>query len=180
MMPQKKNPDSLELIRGKTGRLIGNYTRFATTLKGVGLSYFKDLQEDKEPFIDSFETLEITLKVFSNVLETLDVNKERIEKSLDPFLFATDIADYLAKKGMPFREAHSVVGKIVGYCVEKKIELNSLELAKLKEFSDLFENDILAYFNWEHALKCRDVYGGTGPTSIERQLKQANEFLDGR
>jgi len=178
MMPQKKNPDSLELIRGKTGRLIGNYTRFATTLKGIGLSYFKDLQEDKEPFFDSLETIEITLQVFAKVLETLKVNEKKIKKSLDPFLLATDIADYLVKKGMPFREAHSVVGKMVGYCVEENVEFNSLKMAKLKEFSNLFEEDIFAYFDWEQALKNRDVYGGTGPTSIERQLKQAKEFLD--
>jgi argininosuccinate lyase len=178
MMPQKKNPDSLELIRGKTGRLIGNYTRFATTLKGIGLSYFKDLQEDKEPLIDSFDTISITLQVFTEVLKTLKVNEKKIEKSLDPFLLATDIADYLVKKGMPFREAHSVVGKMVGYCVKENKEFNSLKMAELKEFSDLFEDDIFAYFNWEQALKNRDVYGGTGPTSIERQLKQAKEFLD--
>lgn len=178
MMPQKKNPDSLELIRGKTGRLIGNYTRFATTLKGIGLSYFKDLQEDKEPLIDSFHTIDITLQVFAKVLETLKVNEKKIEKSLDPFLLATDIADYLVKKEMPFREAHSVVGKIVGYCVEKNENLNELKLENLKEFSNLFEDDIFGYFDWKQALKNRDVYGGTGPVSIKRQLKQAKEFLN--
>jgi argininosuccinate lyase len=177
MMPQKKNPDSLELIRGKTGRLIGNYTGFATTLKGIGLSYFKDLQEDKEPLIDSLKTIEIVLQVFANVLDTLTVNEGKIKESLDPFLLATDIADYLVKKGMSFREAHGVVGKIVAFCIENEKRFNTLEIKDMRKFSDLFEEDVLLCFDWENALKNRDVYGGTGRTSVERQLKQAEEFL---
>ncbi|MCL1946123.1 MAG: argininosuccinate lyase [Chitinivibrionia bacterium] len=180
MMPQKKNPDSLELIRGKTGRLIGNYTRFAATLKGIGLSYFKDLQEDKEPLIDSFKTVEITLRVFSNVLDTLTINEKIIERTLDPFLLATDIADYLVKKGMPFREAHGVVGKIVAFCVEKNKKFNLLELKELKEFSPIFENDVLSFFDFKNALKHRDVYGAAGPISVEKQLSLAKEFLQNR
>jgi len=177
MMPQKKNPDSLELIRGKTGRLIGNYTRFATTLKGIGLSYFKDLQEDKEPFIDSVNTVEITLSVFANVLNTLKINEKNITKSLDPFLLATDVADYLVKKGLPFRQAHGVVGKMVGFCVENQKAFNSLDVLQLKEFSPLFEDDVKLCFDWNNALKSRDVFGGTGPKSISRQIETAKDFL---
>ena len=177
MMPQKKNPDCLELIRGKTGRLIGNYTRFATTLKGIGLSYFKDLQEDKEPLIDSLKTVETTLRVFSGVLDTLNVNEKNIKESLDPFLLATDIADYLVKKGTPFREAHGVIGKIVAYCVEKGVKFNSLELKELKKFSPLFMDDVLPFFDFKNALNRRDVYGAAGPASVERQIALAGEFL---
>jgi argininosuccinate lyase len=178
MMPQKKNPDSLELIRGKTGRLIGNYTRFAATLKGIGLSYFKDLQEDKEPLIDSLKTVETTLRVFANVLDTITINEKTIEKSLDPFLLATDVADYLVKKEMPFRQAHGVVGKIVAYCVEMDKKFNALTVDELKEFSPLFKEDVLEFFDYENALKHRDVYGATGKASVEKQLKLAKEFLD--
>ncbi|MDR0303924.1 MAG: argininosuccinate lyase [Chitinispirillales bacterium] len=177
MMPQKKNPDSLELIRGKTGRLIGNYTGFAAALKGIGLSYFKDLQEDKEPFIDSVNTVETELLVFENVLQTLKIKENNITKSLDPFLLATDVADYLVRKGLPFRQAHNIVGKIVGFCVENKKAFNSFEVSQLKKFSPLFEDDVKNCFDWNNALKSRDVFGGTGPASVTLQLKIAKDFL---
>ena len=178
MMPQKKNPDSLELIRGKTGRTIGNYTRFATTLKGIGLSYFKDLQEDKEPLIDSLKTVEMTLRVFSKVLDTLKINEKNIEKSLDPFLLATDVADYLVRKGMPFRQAHGVIGKTVAYCVKNNKKFNALSLSELQEFSTLFDEDVLEYFDFKNALKQRDIYGAAGPSSVEAQLEYAKAFFE--
>jgi argininosuccinate lyase len=178
MMPQKKNPDSLELIRGKSGRLIGNYTRFASTLKGVGLSYFKDLQEDKEPFIDSHEQITLVMEVLIHVIESLEVKKENISKALDPFLLATDIADYLVRKNLPFRQAHHVVGSIVGYCVKENIELNALSLNKLQDFSELFSNDVLDLFDWKTALNGRDIYGGTGPNSLKLQITKAKKIVD--
>ena len=177
MMPQKKNPDSLELIRGKTGRLIGNYTRFAATLKGIGLSYFKDLQEDKEPLIDSLKTVEIVLSVFANVLRTVKIKEKNIAKSLDSFLLATDVADYLVRKGLPFRDSHNVVGKMVGFCVENDRAFNSFEILELKRFSPLFEDDVKECFDWSNALKSRDVFGGTGPSSITKQFETAEKFL---
>ncbi|MGM0443244.1 MAG: argininosuccinate lyase [Fibrobacterota bacterium] len=177
MMPQKKNPDSLELIRGKAGRLLGNYTRFATTLKGVGLSYFKDLQEDKEPFIDSAAELRMILEVLANVLRTLTVKPAEIEKRLNPFLIATDMADYLVRKGLPFRESHHVIGRIVGYSVDSGVALNQISVEKLQEFSQLFEDDVTALFNWNTALKGRDIPGGTGPKSVAAQLKKAEKLL---
>ncbi len=177
MMPQKKNPDSLELIRGKTGRLVGNYSRFATTLKGVGLSYFKDLQEDKEPFIDSINQVRLIMAVFTEVLKTLKINKDRIAAALDPFLLATDLADYLVRKGMPFRNSHHVIGSIVGHCDKNKIELNKMSTAELKQFSDLFDEDVQSLFDWNTALNGRDIPGGTGPTSVANQIKKAKEIL---
>lgn len=177
MMPQKKNPDSLELIRGKSGRLVGNYTRFATTIKGIGLTYFKDLQEDKEPFIDSDEQIRLIMEVLTQVLISLEVKRETISGALDPFLLATDLADYLVRKGLPFRQSHHVVGAIVGHCVSSKTELNTLTLAQLQDFSPLFEKDVLSLFDWETALNGRDIPGGTGPTSIARQLETAKTLI---
>lgn len=177
IMPQKKNPDSLELIRGKSGRFVGNYIRFATTLKGIGMTYFKDLQEDKEPLFDSVVHMEMVLKVFTQVLVTLNVKKENITDDLDPLLLATDLADYLARKGMPFRLAHKVVGKIVAFCIENKKPLNELTATELKIFSDLFENDVIQCFSWENAVNSRNIYGGTGRDSVKEQIRMAHEIV---
>ncbi len=178
MMPQKKNPDSVELIRGKTGRFIGNYMRFATTSKGVGLTYYKDLQEDKEPIFDSLYQMEMVLKVFTQVLLTIKVKNESIKKDLDPFLIATDLADYLVKKGMPFRQAHKVVGRIVGYSVESGIALDKMGQKKLAEFSDLYTQDVEALFVWQTAVDNRCIEGGTARVSVEKQIKDALAILD--
>jgi argininosuccinate lyase len=177
IMPQKKNPDSLELIRGKSGRFVGNYMRFATTLKGIGMTYFKDLQEDKEPLFDSVSHMEMVLKVFTQVLVTLNVKKENITDDLDPLLLATDLADYLARKGMPFRLAHKVVGKIVAFCIENKKPLNKLTTTELNAFSELFENDVIQCFSWENAVDSRNIYGGTGRDSVREQLRMAHEIV---
>jgi argininosuccinate lyase len=177
MMPQKKNPDSLELIRGKAGRFIGNYTRLATTLKGVGLAYFKDLQEDKEPLFDSLHQLNLVCEVFANVLSTLSVKADSIKKDLDPLLLATDLADYLVSKGMPFRQAHKVVGKIVGECIEKKLDLTKLSVQDLKRHSALFAKDALKVFNWDNAIAHRNIQGGTGLASVKRQIQKAKKLI---
>jgi argininosuccinate lyase len=177
MMPQKKNPDSLELIRGKTGRFIGNYTRFAATLKGVGLAYYKDLQEDKEPLIDSFDQLELVCEVFVKVVATLSVKADAIAKDLDPLLLATDLADYLVSKGMPFRQAHKVVGKIVGECIKKNLDLTTLSVHDLKRHSELFGKDALKVFKWENAIAHRNIEGGTGPASVKRQMAKAKKLV---
>ncbi len=177
MMPQKKNPDSLELIRGKSGRFVGNYTRFATTLKGVGLAYYKDLQEDKEPVIDSITQMILVLSVFSGVIKTLTVNTNTIADKLDPFLYATDVADYLVEKGVPFREAHAVVGTIVKHCLKADMAWDKLSVETLKEFSDDFESDIKDVFNWDSALAHRNIQGGTGPDSIAKQIEQAKKLI---
>jgi len=178
MMPQKKNPDSLELIRGKTGRLIGNWVRLATTLKGIGLAYYKDLQEDKEPYFDSVHHSGLVLGVFTNVIATLSVNASKITAGLDPFLLATDLADYLVRKGLPFRQAHKVVGRIVGHCVDTKTDLRALQLPVLKTFDPLFEKDVTRIFSWKNALSARESTGGTGPKSVRRQLLLARKLIN--
>jgi argininosuccinate lyase len=177
MMPQKKNPDSLELIRSKAGRCIGNYTGFAATLKGVGLTYYKDLQEDKRPLFDSFDQMLLVCKVFRSVVETLAVNAEALKAALDPFLLATDLADYLVEKNMPFRQAHKIVGKIVAHCIEKHIDFQKLGPVALKEFSPLFGPDVLNVFKWENAIKHRSVLGGTGIKSVNEQIERARKLL---
>ena len=177
MMPQKKNPDSLELIRGKAGRFIGNYTRFAATLKGVGLAYYKDLQEDKEPLFDSLDQLMLCLAVFEKVIATLTVNADRIKADLDPFLLATDLADYLVSKGMAFRQAHKLVGKIVACCLESGASLSSLTVEQLREFSPLFGKDALRVFKWENAISRRDIEGGTGLNSVKKQIEKAKKLV---
>lgn len=177
MMPQKKNPDSLELIRGKCGRFIGNYTRFATTLKGVGLTYYKDLQEDKEPLIDSLYQMEMVLQVFTQVVATLTVQKKRIDADLHPFLLATDFADYLVRKGLPFRQAHKVVGKLVAHCVEQGVALTALSLQELHIFSELFGADVAELASWEGAVAGRRVAGGTSRASVKEQVARAKALL---
>lgn len=176
MMPQKKNPDSLELIRGKCGRFIGNYTRLATTLKGVGLTYYKDLQEDKEPVFDSITQMDMLLRVFTRVIATLEVRKKRIADDLHPFLLATDYADYLVRKGMPFRDAHRTVGKIVGHCVENGILLSSVPLEELRRFSPLFDDTVAGIVSFEDAVNGRSVTGGTSRKNVEKQLVLARKI----
>jgi argininosuccinate lyase len=180
MMPQKKNPDSLELVRGKCARFLGNYMRCAVMLKGVGLAYYKDLQEDKEPLFDSVAQIGLVLEVFTNVLRTLTVDAGRIERNLDPFLFATDLADYLALKGMPFRQAHKVVGKIVAHCTQNEVELSALSLQDFKSFSPLFGGDVARIFSWDNALSHRDLEGGTGVKSVKRQIAAAKKMVQAR
>jgi argininosuccinate lyase len=177
MMPQKKNPDSLELIRAKAGRCIGNYTGFASTLKGVGLAYCKDLQEDKAPLFDSLYQMELSCTVFARVIDTLTVKAEAMARDLDPFLLATDLADYLVEKSMPFRQAHKVVGKIVAFCIEKKRNLQTLTMEELKRFSGLFGPDVKAVFKWENAIAHRNVLGGTGLESVKNQMAQAKKLV---
>lgn len=177
MMPQKKNPDSLELIRGKCGRFIGNYTRMAATLKGVGLTYYKDLQEDKEPLFDSIDHMKLVLEVFAHVVATLTVKKERIAKDLHPFLLATDFADFLVRKGMPFRKAHNVIGKMVGHCVQNDIPFSSLGVSDLQTFSELFDESALRLFSWSGAVEGRSVQGGTSRNSVDAQIAEAKKLL---
>ena len=177
MMPQKKNPDSLELIRAKAGRCIGNYIGFASVLKGVGLAYCKDLQEDKEPLFDSLYQMGLVCTVFAKVIETLAVKAEAMARDLDPFLLATDLADYLVNRSMTFREAHKVVGKIVAYCIEKKRGPQTLTVEELKGFSGLFEADVTGVFRWENAIAHRNVPGGTGLESVKNQLAHAKKLI---
>ncbi len=182
MMPQKKNPDSLELMRGKSARFIANHTRLATTLKGIGLAYYKDLQEDKEPVFDSVSQMQRMLGVFTGVIDTLQVRGTRVRNNLDSYMLATDIADYLVDKGIRFRESHHISGRIVSYCLDNDCPLTSLSLSQLRKFSSAFEEDIATVLQWDHAISHRDVAGGTGHKSVDAQLEKArslcNEDID--
>ncbi|MCI5837523.1 MAG: argininosuccinate lyase [Veillonellaceae bacterium] len=178
IMPQKKNPDVSELVRGKTGRVYGHFIALATVLKGLPLAYNKDLQEDKEGVFDTVDTLRFSLRVYADMLRSMRVHSERMRAVLeDDFSNATDLADYLAKKGLPFREAHAVVGRAVQYCVQHDCVLHDLDLATLQRFSPLFAEDILAVLAIENVVAVRSAHGGTAPVQVERQLQAAAELL---
>jgi argininosuccinate lyase len=177
IMPQKKNPDALELARGKTGRLVGNLVGLLTTLKGIPSAYDKDLQEDKEPLFDTLDTLEVELPVLAGVIETLEVRKGRMEAALRDELLATDLADYLVRKGVPFRESHHQIGRVVRAASERDCGLRSLPLEVYREISPKFDEDIYELLNFEASVSARDVVGGTARSSVERQLDRARAIL---
>ncbi len=173
IMPQKKNPDVSELTRGKTGRVYGDLFSILTVLKGLPLTYNRDLQEDKEPLFDAIDTVKISLMVNAKIVSEMKPNKERMrEQAIKGFSLATDIADYLAKKGVPFREAHRIVGKIVSYCIDKNKGLENLSIEEFKEFSEKFEKDILSLITLEGSVNSRKVIGGTAKEEVERQLEK--------
>ncbi len=172
MMPQKKNPDVAELIRGKTGRLYGNLLALLTTLKGLPLTYNRDLQEDKEPVFDTVDTLQASLSVLVALLPELRVNRDRMSAAATSgFTLATELADYLASKGVPFREAHGAVGAIVRFCIAHSLALQDLTLAQLRRFSARFGPDVKRWLSAEAAVRRRAAIGGTAPSSVRRQLR---------
>ncbi|WP_449598837.1 argininosuccinate lyase [Niallia sp. Marseille-Q9988] len=174
IMPQKKNPDMAELIRGKTGRVYGNLMGLLTVLKGLPLSYNKDMQEDKEGMFDTVKTVVGSLRIFAGMIQTMKVNEQGMEKATkNDFSNATELADYLSDKGMPFREAHEVVGKLVLYCVNKNCYLQDLSINELKEASSLFEDDIYHVLNPRTAVERRNSAGGTGFKQIEKAIEKA-------
>ncbi|MCB9422864.1 MAG: argininosuccinate lyase [Ardenticatenaceae bacterium] len=175
LMPQKKNPDTLELTRGKSGRLIGNLTGLLTTLKGLPSSYDKDLQEDKEPVFDAFDTLGMVVPVMAGLIRTLQLRPERMAAQLEPSLLATDLADYLVKKGMPFRQAHGVVGQVVALAEEMGVALTAVTLPYLQSISSYFEEDVTAVFQIKSALENRSVTGATSPKALNDQLNEAKK-----
>jgi argininosuccinate lyase len=178
LMPQKKNPDMLELTRGKAGRLIGNLTGLLATLKGLPSTYDKDLQEDKEPLFDAYDTLALVLPVMAGLINTLQLRPERMTAQIEPGLFATDLADYLVKKGLPFREAHEISGRAVQMAEERGVLLSQLTLDDLQGLSDLFERDVAAVFDVATSLASRAVAGGTAPEALAEQLAAAEKFLN--
>jgi argininosuccinate lyase len=178
IMPQKKNPDTLELTRGKSGRLLGNLMGLLATLKGLPSTYDKDLQEDKEPVFDAFDTLVVVLPVMSGVIGTLQLRPERMAAQLEPGLLATDLADYLARRGMPFREAHSIVGQVVRLAETKGVALTELTLADLQEASAWFDEGATAIFNVETVLASRTVTGGVAPSALKAQLQMAQKAME--
>jgi len=179
IMPQKKNPDSLELIRGKAASAIGHLTALLSLCHGLPHSYNRDLQEDKKHIFEIVAITEGSLEIFMGVLKTLKINKETITQSLSPALLATEIADYLTKKGTPFRTAHTITGNIVKWSDENNTSLNEVPLSKLKDFSPLFEEEIYDYLTFKNALARRNLKGGTGDKSVKEQIKKAEQILSG-
>ncbi len=178
IMPQKKNPDSMELLRGKAGRLTGNLVSLLVTLKGLPSAYNKDLQEDKEPLFDTLDTLELALKIAAGAVASLHVRAERMrEAAADDMLLATELADYLAAKGVPFREAHALVGQAVRLALSRGVGLRDLPLADYQALSPAFAEDLYAALDLERALIRRAVVGGTAPEAVARQLARAKELL---
>lgn len=177
IMPQKKNPDVAELGRGKTGRVYGHLMGLLTTLKALPLAYNRDLQEDKEALFDSVDTLLMSLNVFSDMLKSAKFNTDAMERSLDNgYILATDLADYLVHKGLSFREAHSVVGKLVNYASQNRKTFNELSLKEYRDFSPLFSEDINSINN-AASIASRNVVGGTSPNQIAHQLRRAKKTL---
>ena len=178
IMPQQKNPDSMELVRGKAGRVFGDLLGLLTTLKGLPLAYNKDMQEDKEAVFDAFDTVSSSLKVTATVFKNLDVNKERaLAATSGGYMNATELADYLVRKGMPFREAHEVVGKVVRRAIELESELEQLPLAELKSFSTLFGEDVHIALSLDQTLRSKLQTGGTSPELVAAALATARKSL---
>ncbi|WP_297456493.1 argininosuccinate lyase [Persephonella sp.] len=177
IMPQKKNPDVLELIRGKTGRVYGDLVALLTIVKGLPMAYNRDLQEDKEPVFDAVRTLKGSIIGMTKIIEGLKPRKEVMEKAAGGFALATDLANYLVRKGMPFRQAHHVVGQIVGYLTQQNRELESITLDELKKFSPLFDEDALNILNPYYVADARKSYGGTAKERILEQIKYWEEKL---
>ncbi|NBI27752.1 argininosuccinate lyase [Chengkuizengella marina] len=176
IMPQKKNPDVAELVRGKTGRVYGHLIGLLTLLKSLPLAYNKDMQEDKEGMFDTVNTLQGALQLFAPMIETMTVKKEQMRQAVnEDFSNATDIADYLVNKGLPFRQAHEVIGKTVLYCIQNKKYLLDLELEEFKQFSNLFENDIYETLQPEQVVNARNVFGGTAFNQVLEAITRAEE-----
>ena len=177
IMPQKKNPDTLEMTRGKSGRLIGQLTGFMATLKGLPSAYDKDLQEDKEPVFDAADTLELTLPVMAGLLRSLEVRPERMAAQLEAGLLATELADYLARRGLPFREAHQLVGRVVRLAEVRGAPITELGLADLQGISPHFGVDVTGVLTVAAALSARNLPGGTGPDAVRAQLALARQAI---
>jgi len=180
IMPQKKNPDVAELARGKTGRVYGNLLALLTTIKALPLSYNKDMQEDKEGLFDTVDTLLSTLEVFTGMVKTLQVKPENARRALEKgYILATDLADYLVKRGKTFRTAHDIVARLVSYAIEKDKSFSQLSFAEYKKFSPLFEKDIYS-ITVESSIAARDVVGGTAPRQVARALATAKKSIGAR
>ena len=178
IMPQKKNPDMAELVRGKTGRVYGDLMALLTTLKGIPLAYNKDMQEDKESIFDALETAEMCLKVFTGMVSTMTAREDNMKKAAQGgFINATDLADYLVKKGLPFRSAYKISGQIVAKCIAESKILESLTLDEYKEFSELFEKDLYDEISLETCVSKRISEGGTSVVSVEKQIEYVKEKL---
>ena len=181
IMPQKKNPDVAELVRGKTGRVYGDLMSLLTTMKGIPLAYNKDMQEDKEPVFDAIDTVEMCVPVFAAMLDTMTVRTDNMRKAAGKgFINATDCADYLTKKGMPFRDAYTVTGRLVAACTQQGKTLEELTLDELKAVSDLFDQDVYEAINLENCMALRASYGGPAVSETTRQIGAIEAFVAAR
>ena len=179
IMPQKKNPDIAELIRGKTGRVYGALMSLLTTMKGIPLAYNKDMQEDKELSFDAFDTVNNCIHLFTGMIATIKFNKEVMEKSaMNGFTNATDAADYLVKKGMPFRDAHAVIGRLVLYCIENNKAIHELKLLELKSICDMFDMDVYDEISLETCVEKRITTGGPSRMAITNDIAKNDEFIN--
>ena len=178
IMPQKKNPDAAELIRGKSGRVFGNLVSLLTLMKGLPLAYNKDLQEDKEPLFDTAETVKVCLRIFTDMMKSakfIPITKKELEGS--GFLTATDLADYLVLKGVPFREAHEITGKTVAFCLEKEKNLTDLSLSELRKISKRFDKDVFEHIALNNSVDRKNVYGGTAKKQVRAQITRLTKKL---
>jgi len=178
IMPQKKNPDVPELVRGKTGRVYGHLTALLTLMKGQPLAYNKDNQEDKEPLFDTADTLLVTLEIYADMMRGITVNKENMRQAAsEGFATATDLADYLVKKGMPFRDAHEVVALAVRHAVDQNVDLSDLPLASLQKFAAEISDDVYAVLTLEGSLQSRNHIGGTAPVQVKAAIARAKKEM---
>ena len=181
IMPQKRNADMAELVRGKTGRVYGDLMGLLTVLKGLPLAYNKDMQEDKEGVFDACDTVKMCLKVLTPMLQTMQVNTENMLRAAQGgFINATDLADYLVKKGMPFRSAYKISGQLVALCMREGCVLETLPLSRYREFSDLFNEDLYAAIDLKTCMEKRGSEGGTSVASVEKQIAAARKILTGK
>lgn len=177
-MPQKKNPDVPELVRGKTGRVVGNLVSILTLMKSLPMAYNKDMQEDKEPLFDSVDTLKTCTDIYTRMFENIEVHKKRMyDACTQGFLNATDLADYLVSKKMAFRKAHAVAGRAVAYAAGLGKELNDLSLEEFREFSNLIEKDLFEFISIDNMISRRITHGGTGFENVTKAVKKAAEEL---
>ncbi len=181
IMPQKKNPDIAELVRGKTGRVYGDLISLLTVMKALPLAYNKDMQEDKEPVFDAIDTVKKCIPVFSAMLDTMRLLSENMRSAAGRgFINATDCADYLVKKGLPFRDAYTIVGRLVNHCIESGKTLETLELAEYKKLSEVFEGDVYDAISMDTCVAMRNVAGGPSKQSVEAQMNYIEQFIKDR
>ena len=179
IMPQKKNPDITELIRGKSGKVIGNLTSLLTIMKGLPLAYNKDMQEDKELIFDSIDTVKKSISTLIPMIDTMIILKENMLKAAKKgFINATDVADYLVKKGMPFRKAYKITGSIVAYCIDNNITLDNLEISNYKKYSNLFEEDIYKAIDLNECINKRKSFGGPNPILVKNHINDVKKLIN--
>ena len=178
IMPQKKNPDIAELVRGKTGRVYGALMSLLTTMKGIPLAYNKDMQEDKEVAFDAMETVHNCIVLFTGMIRTMKFKKDRMAKSaMNGFTNATDAADYLVNKGVPFRDAHGIIGRLVLYCIDKNTSIDALSLEELKAICDKFDEDIYDAVSLKTCVEKRLTVGAPGPDAMKEVIRIHREYL---